>query len=411
MSVINQALRDLEKRGAIDRPDRPTFSAKVVSPPRQARFSVLAFSLIVAVLLSAAGYWLWLSTISPKLMPIVSLSSTEERPARPVGASGQSPNQSHGQVNQEPMASQRNEQADVVAELAVPSSIPVMSTPHKTSLAQTHKAKPVIANAQVTRLKPAAEASKPIEPARSVASNAPSQASTASERPVIIVANPVVADQVNEVVTSKNNDAESPSVSVSAQRVTVSPASRDSEHAAMAQALINKGALVPARTTLQQFIDNHDVHTESKVTLAKLLVAQGDDAAIARLIAAQQDWSHRGLRMVAARYYFGMAEYSRARQMLERTLPDIETSPHYFALLASVYQKEGQYVRQADLYQQLIAAHGDHAKWWLGTAIAWDQLKQYKQARRAYEKTKELNLRDPQLLAFANQRAQQLRAY
>ena len=411
MSVINQALRDLEKRGAIDRPNRSAFSAEAVPPSQQARFSLLAFSLIVAMLLSVAGYWLWLSITSPKALPIASLSSTEERPARPLDASGQSPNQSHGQVNQEPMASQRNEQADVVAELAVPSSTPVTSTPQKTSLVQTRKAMPVTANGQEMPPWPAAKPSQPIEPARSVASNSPSQASTASERSVIIVANPVVADQVNEVVTSKNNDAENPLLTVSAQRVTVSPASRDSEHAAMAQALINKGALVRARVALQQFIDNHDVHTESKVALAKLLVAQGDDAAIARLIAAQQDWSHSGLRMVAARYYFGREEYSRARQMLERTLPDIETSPHYFALLASVYQKEGQYVRQADLYQQLIAAHGDHAKWWLGTAIAWDQLKQYKQARRAYEKTRELNLRDPQLLAFANQRAQQLRAY
>jgi MSHA biogenesis protein MshN len=193
--------------------------------------------------------------------------------------------------------------------------------------------------------------------------------------------------------------------------VTVSPETLDQKNAARSRALAESGVYDVARKQLETFIRENPVHKASLLELAKLLTKMRAYTDLDALLAEPSMHANHEFRMIAARRYLQLDDLFMAQQTLEQRLPPIEKHMHYYSLLASVYQQQGQHLRQADLYQRLIEVHGDRAKWWLGAAIAWDHLKQYDPARRAYQKAQSLQLNDAQLMAFADQRLKQLRGY
>lgn len=193
--------------------------------------------------------------------------------------------------------------------------------------------------------------------------------------------------------------------------VKASAESLDIKNSQFARDLFNSGNSAAARAKLERFIVESEINTASMYELAKLLVKTNDRAALDRLLNNREGFELPEMRLIAARRYVEQANIQSAGRTLESELPAIERHPHYYALLASIYQKQQRYVLQADTYRQLIDIHGDRAKWWLGTAIAWDHLKQYGPARQAYKKTQQLTLSDPKLMTFVDQRLKQLRGH
>ena len=193
--------------------------------------------------------------------------------------------------------------------------------------------------------------------------------------------------------------------------VKASAESLDIKNSQSARDLLNSGNSAAARAKLERFIVESEIYTASMYELAKLLVKTNDRAALDRLLNNRESFELPEMRLIAARRYVEQANIQSAGRTLESELPAIERHPHYYALLASIYQKQQRYVLQADTYRQLIDIHGDRAKWWLGIAIAWDHLKQYWPARQAYKKTQQLTLSDPKLMTFVDQRLKQLRGH
>lgn len=219
------------------------------------------------------------------------------------------------------------------------------------------------------------------------------------------------AVQIEEVQVAESSQVAIASPEPEKAIVKASAESLDIKNSQSARGLLNSGNSAAARAKLERFIVESEINTASVYELAKLLVKTNDRAALDRLLNNRESFELPEMRLIAARRYVEQANIQSAGRTLESELPAIERHPNYYALLASVYQKQQHYVLQADTYRQLIDIHGDRAKWWLGTAIAWDHLKQYGPARQAYKKTQQLTLSDPKLMTFVDQRLKQLRGH
>jgi MSHA biogenesis protein MshN len=79
-------------------------------------------------------------------------------------------------------------------------------------------------------------------------------------------------------------------------------------------------------------------------------------------------------------------------------------------LLASLYHKTGNYQLSLVNYQRLLNSFGDKPAYWLGLALAFDGLSQYKNALQAYKHLREFPQLQEQVKTYTDQRIAALRS-
>ncbi len=90
------------------------------------------------------------------------------------------------------------------------------------------------------------------------------------------------------------------------------------------------------------------------------------------------------LRLLLARSQLQAGDQAGAVATLEQYPPSLAQEPNYFALLAAAYQQTGQWTQSAELYGKLVALRPQQSTWQLGLGIALDQLGQRVEAGRHY---------------------------
>lgn len=158
--------------------------------------------------------------------------------------------------------------------------------------------------------------------------------------------------------------------------------------------------------------------------LEALQLTRGDDPQVQRwlarayLAAGQQDklldWlpgqlaqapQDSELRLLLARSQLQAGQQRAAVATLEQSPPALVREPHYFALLAAAYQQTGQWPQSAELYRKLVALSPQQATWQLGLGIALDQLGQRAEAGRHYRLALQGAGLDESSRRFASERA------
>lgn len=94
----------------------------------------------------------------------------------------------------------------------------------------------------------------------------------------------------------------------------------------------------------------------------------------------------------------------QAVRLLEDEAPPLAEDPEYHALLAALYQKKGQPLVAANLYKQLLEVQSNNAMWWLGLAVALDTGGQHTQAVDAYVRADTIGGLKPELMAYIETR-------
>ena len=409
MSIINQALRDLEKRGA-----QPAMGAQTGTSVTQESASPIKTGsywrvLFAACLFGALGFVAALLLRDGGGLPYEVSSAgtkllTEGRAERQSVLEGERVAEIEDESSSNAVSADNNSASDASSDSE--SLRPVQKNQVYTMQVRTADVAASM-NARDTRKNAEQEADIQTPAATSQSATATAARSISEPtKPKPDQAVPIAAKQA-PVKAKVPRALKVPQEAI----VKISPETIDLKNASSAREFVERGSYTQARQQLERFVDTNPVHHASALELARLLTKMNDSAALDALLARQSLYSNSEFRMVAARRFLQMGDTAKAQQTLEQSLPPIEQYMHYYSLLASVYQKQGQYLRQADIYQRLIEVHGDRAKWWLGAAIAWDHLKQYEAARKAYQKAKSLELNDAQLMAFADQRLKQLRGY
>lgn len=161
------------------------------------------------------------------------------------------------------------------------------------------------------------------------------------------------------------------------QRVPTSPGERAAEDYDRAMKALRNGNRVRAESLLRKALSDRPGYTDARVLLAAVLMrAKRDGEALHLLSDGIKDGAGNDSRLalLQARILAGEQKLSAAVAALKRNSPPVEDDPAYHAQLAAYEEQAGQYQAALAEYRSLVAQSPDNARWWLGLAIALDQL-------------------------------------
>lgn len=105
-----------------------------------------------------------------------------------------------------------------------------------------------------------------------------------------------------------------------------------------------------------------------------------------------------------ARILVAEGKVNSALDLLQRAAPSIENSPDYHAFMAALYQQQGKSDAAAKVYEQLLSLNPDKAVWWMGLAIALESQGDPSEAKEAYVRAQNTAGLNPELRAYVQKR-------
>lgn len=141
--------------------------------------------------------------------------------------------------------------------------------------------------------------------------------------------------------------------------------------------------------------------------LARAYLANGDKALLLTWLPIQlKQWPNDSeLRLMLARTQLQSNDARSAVATLEQSPPLLAQEPAYYALLAACYQQTAQWRKSAALYEQLTQLRPAQAAWQLGLGIALERLEQPADAVRHYRFAERGQGLDDGARRFASERA------
>jgi MSHA biogenesis protein MshN len=138
--------------------------------------------------------------------------------------------------------------------------------------------------------------------------------------------------------------------------------------------------------------DNRYAH-QSRETLAKLLMSQGQALEAANLIerGLLLAPNHTGFKKVKARLLLINEEIDEAVMLLMARAPEIAADVEYHDILATAQLASSDYSGAAMSYRGLVQQDQTQGKWWYGFARAQDALGNRQAARQAYAQAMQLS--------------------
>lgn len=423
MSLINQVLSQLERRGVYVEPEQDMVRA--VSYRRPAR----RLPLLLLVLSLAAAAWWWqarggiaggakpqqvapaaatVSSVAPgaPVMPapvsaIAVPNVVASQSAVPVAVAAASAVQTAGQTQPVPKP------ASPPAPKPLPAPKAIASVPPKQSaLATPDKAKPgaVVPVPPTSTATPKVVAIAPPKPAASAAQT------RGAVKP------PAVAPSVNKAAPKQGVRPDK------RQPATVSPAPesipmKQVSRAQQAEAEFRKGIAsmqqgrsdeaVASYQAALQLDSGHDAARQALV--ARLLEEKrGSDAE--RLLQERLDAKpdHIGFAMLRARLQVERGATGEAQVTLERSLPFGETKADYLAFLAALQQRNNFHAEAVAHYRSALQLQPGNGAWLMGCGISLQALRRNEEAKAAYQQALDSKTLSPELQAFVQRKLKAL---
>ncbi|TFH75809.1 hypothetical protein E3V39_06915 [Gammaproteobacteria bacterium LSUCC0112] len=191
----------------------------------------------------------------------------------------------------------------------------------------------------------------------------------------------------------------------------LSLAERDRQQVQLALQQWASGQQLAAFQTLDAFsYQNPDAHN-SRETLAKLLIQQGETERamqaieLGLAIAPNQN----GYRKLKARLLLQSGAAIDAVNTLVVSVPSIVSDTEYHDLLASAYLASQQHENAAATYQALLQQDATEGRWWYGLAASLDALGRTSDALTAYDRALQQSSLNPRLRQVSQQRSQAIR--
>jgi MSHA biogenesis protein MshN len=161
-----------------------------------------------------------------------------------------------------------------------------------------------------------------------------------------------------------------------------------------------------AQSLLNRLLATEPNDIKARKKLASLLFAQGNYAQTKQVLVQgiALHPAQSGLRLMLARLYVVQKEPSQAMNILAEFQPNIDNQAEYLAYRAALAQQLKQTKLAKSDYQTLTKIESTNAKWWLGLAIANDQLGEINMAIQAYSRASSLDQLDAAVDEFMQQR-------
>lgn len=144
----------------------------------------------------------------------------------------------------------------------------------------------------------------------------------------------------------------------------------------------------------------------ARQTLVSLLVQQNKRVKAEQFlqIGLEQQPNYLPFIEIKARMLADAGKTASALSWLERASPSMAEHPDYYALIAALYQRQGHAAIAAKLYEKLLTLKPDNALWWMGLAIADETLGEHIAAQTAYARADNSDKLSPELKAYIETR-------
>jgi tetratricopeptide (TPR) repeat protein len=151
-------------------------------------------------------------------------------------------------------------------------------------------------------------------------------------------------------------------------------------------------------------------YVAARESLAALLIAQGNTAQAQQVIkmGLQQRPFYPAYVQLKARMLVNAGKINQALNLLQLAPPTLKADPDYHAFIAALYQRQGQSLFAEKLYEQLLGLQPDNATWWIGLGIALENMGKQTLAMEAYLKASHNDHLNPELKMYAETRINRL---
>jgi len=225
----------------------------------------------------------------------------------------------------------------------------------------------------------------------------------------------LVEPTMTPVTVQSQQDAEQASSSSLTQpqpkqtSFSMSGSSKENQATSLKQRIaesLNSNDVDLAQSLLSQLLLDEPDNLKARKKLASLYFAQGSYAQTKQLLLSGIDLhpNQTDLKLMLARLYSVQDNPEQALKVMIGIEPNISNQTEFLAYRAALAQQLKQpLVAKAD-YIALSTLDATNAKWWLGLAVAQDQLAETNNAIKAYEKAYSLGQLDDSVDEFIQQR-------
>lgn len=174
--------------------------------------------------------------------------------------------------------------------------------------------------------------------------------------------------------------------------------------------LQQQGRVAEAVAMLEQTLKSDALHMAARQTLITLLLEtkRHDDAMRWLQQWLSADRNLPGMAMILARLQVEKGLIPSAVETLQRSLPHAQDKPDFLAFMAALQQRLSHHKEAADLYREALKRMPQNAVWSMGLAISLQSDGHSQEALEAYKQARGGNGLSPELLAFVEQKIAQL---
>ncbi|MBI2313154.1 MAG: tetratricopeptide repeat protein [Betaproteobacteria bacterium] len=382
MSVINQVLQDLEKRGVPRGPAESMGSqVRAVSGRSPGRWPLAAA--VAAAVAAAAAVWFLSNRTGPA--PVALATRASETPKSSVAASP-------------PVAEAAQPASRLSMELsAVPAP---RSDATQTGASQPMDQRP----APAPKPEPRSEPEKPAA-AKAVARNAsPKETQAPAAGQDAQAAAPFIAKAPAGTGNSSRSEE------ASRQFKQVSPQQRAENEFRRAVGLMQQGRVSEAVEGYGLALQIDPGHEAARQVLVGLLIENKRVGAAAGHLqeGLRINPKQVGFAMTLARIQVERGELGPAVETLEKVRAYGQSQPDYRAFLAALLQRQSRHREAIEHYQAAVRAAPSAGVWLMGLGISLEAEQRIAEAREAFQRAHATNTLNPELAAFVDQRLRQI---
>lgn len=389
MSLINQMLRDLEKRNAeTGQSHQVAEQVHVTAPPTVSKLPVLGWNLLAAATIFSAYYGYQhfnASSVKPAATSMQAVASSNAAVQQPIAINATAPATSPTP----PVAVAAAQVTPVIA----PAPIINAAAPQ-----------PALNQLQAKPIEPE-KLTQPPEAMQGAAQIAPVPAFKPRTKPKPVQVKSYLqidpVDDEQEIAQNYSN----------AKPIRASKANPKQHAELLYREALNSGQDYLAIPALERALEFYPQHLNARLLLARTLHRSGQINKTANFLDESLALFPSNMQFIntRAQLYLQQKNPSAALNTLQRVSSDGRSEESYLSLLAATYQQLNSYSNAGKVYQRLVVINPAKAENWLGLAISAEKSADKTMAIEAYQQALSRNSLKPSVVNYIKQRLNDIR--
>lgn len=197
---------------------------------------------------------------------------------------------------------------------------------------------------------------------------------------------------------------------ISKQPTQISPQQQAENEFRRAYGLMQQGQTTAAMSAYEAVLQLDAGHLIARQTLFRLLIESKRNAEAERLLqeGIQHDSRQSSLALLLARIQVGRNELPQALETMQKSLPFAQQQADYQAFFAALLQRLNRHSEAIDYFQNAVKLNPQSGVWLMGLGISLREQMRKEEAREAFERALSTNTLSAELKSFVTQQLKEL---